>query len=76
MAFAVVMLMGALYSLNAVVKKHPNVKAAITLSVKANIVLALDRNVYILPVNLVTRHPNKKTGSNVALNKNGKTYCS
>ena len=74
MAFAVDMLMGALCSLNAVVRKHPNVRAAITLNVKANIVLALDKNVFILPVNLVTRHPNKKTGSNVALNKNGKIH--
>ena len=51
MAFAVDMLIGALCSLKAVVKKHPNVSAAITLNVKANIVLALDKNVFILPVN-------------------------
>ena len=51
MAFAVDMLIGALCSLKAVVKKHPNVSAAITLNVKANIVFALDKNVFILPVN-------------------------
>ena len=45
------MLIGALCSLKAVVKKHPNVSAAITLNVKANIVFALDKNVFILPVN-------------------------
>ncbi len=39
---------GALCSVNAVVKKHPNVNAAITLRVKANIVFALDKNVFIL----------------------------
>ena len=38
-----------LWSLNAVVMKHPNVSAAKTLSVNANIVLARDRNVFILP---------------------------
>jgi len=34
-------------SLNAVVKKHPNVSAANTVSVNANIVLALAKNVFI-----------------------------
>ena len=35
-------------SLNAVVKKHPNVSAASTVSVNANMVLALAKNVFIL----------------------------
>jgi len=36
------------WSLNAVVKKHPNVSAANTVSVNANMVLALAKKVFIL----------------------------
>ncbi len=65
MAFAVVMVTGALCSLNAVVRKHPKVSAAITLSVKAKIVLALDKNVFILPVTSDTTPNRAQTGSGV-----------
>lgn len=48
MALAVFMSTVALFSSNAVVKKHPNVNAAITLNVKANTVFALDKKLFIL----------------------------
>ncbi len=47
------------------VRKHPKVSAAITLSVKANIVLALDKNVFILPVTSDTTPNTTQTGSGV-----------
>ena len=38
------------WSLNAVVKKHPNVRAANTVSVNANMVFALAKKVFILRI--------------------------
>ena len=46
--FAVLMSIVLLWVLNAVVRKQQNVKAAITLSVKAKIVFKRERNVFIL----------------------------
>ena len=45
---AVLMSIVLLWALNAVVRKQQNVKAAITLSVKAKIVFKRERNVFIL----------------------------
>ena len=47
-SFPVFKVTGCLCRLNAVVKKQQNVNAAITLNVKANIVLRRDKNVFIL----------------------------
>jgi hypothetical protein len=48
----------ALCELNAVVKKHPNVKAAKTVKVNAKIVLALAKTVFIFAKYLVYKKTN------------------